>query len=114
MSDDKGLPSTPEEATEFMGELTFDHPPTPQEEADLLASLPPDGSDIMVVRSLRLPMETDLAVVAAAKAAGVTKTAWIRQAIDMALSMQAEEDEPISRADALRALTMLRPVRHVA
>ena len=68
----------------------------------------------MVVRSLRLPMELDEAVAAAAKAANVQKSTWIRQAIEMALAVQAEEDQPISRADALRALTLLRPIRRVA
>jgi hypothetical protein len=59
-------------------------------------------------------MEVDEAVVAAAQAAGVPKTTWIRQAIEMALAVQAEEDQPISRADALRALTLLRPLRRAA
>lgn len=54
------------------------------------------------------------AVAAAAKAAAVPKTTWIRQAIEMALAAQAEDDEPISRADALRALALLRPARRVA
>jgi hypothetical protein len=44
----------------------------------------------------------------------ITKTAWIRQAIEMALAVQADDDQPISRAEALRALTLLRPARHVA
>lgn len=114
MTDAKGLPQTPEEAQEFMANLTFDQPATPEEEADLLATLPPPGSEVMVVRSVRLPVETELAVEAAAKAAGVPKTVWIRQAIETALVMQAEEDQPISRADALRALTLLRPVRRPA
>ncbi|HYN97673.1 MAG TPA: hypothetical protein VES42_27865 [Pilimelia sp.] len=115
MSDDeRHLPRTAEEAAELMNSLTFDPPPTPQQEADLLAALPPEGSPVMVVRSLRLPMDVDDAVAAAAQADGVTKTAWIRQAIEMALSLQAADDQPISRTDALRALTLLRPVRRVA
>jgi hypothetical protein len=32
----------------------------------------------------------------------------------MALAVQAEEDQPIPRADALRALTLLRPIRRAA
>jgi predicted DNA-binding protein len=114
MTHERGLPETPEEAQGFMAGLTFGQPPTPEEEADLLATLPPPGSEVMVVRSVRLPVETELAVEAAAKAAGVPKTTWIRQAIETALVMQAEEDQPISRADALRALTLLRPVRRSA
>lgn len=114
MSNDQGLPRTPQEAADLMNNLTFDTPPAPEREAELLEALPPQGSEIMVVRSLRLPMELDESVAAAAKVAGVTKTAWIRQAIEIVLTMQAEDDQPISRADALRALTLLRPVRRVA
>ncbi len=113
MTDEK-LPQTAEQVREFMDSLTFTDPPTEREAADLLASLPPKGSPVMVVRSLRLPVETDEAVVAAARDAGVSKTTWIRQAIDMALAVQADEDEPISRADAIRALTLLRPAHRMA
>ncbi|HEX6970048.1 MAG TPA: hypothetical protein VF174_14735 [Micromonosporaceae bacterium] len=114
MSAEPRLPRTPREVDELMENLTFDAPPTAEEEAALLDSLPPAGSEVMVVRSLRLPLELDEAVTSAAKAAGVAKSTWIRQAIEMTLAMQAEEDQPISRADALRALTLLRPVRRVA
>ena len=114
MSEERKLPRTAEEVRELMENLTFGPPPTPEEEAALLRSLPPAGSEVMVVRSLRLPMELDEAVAAAAKAANVQKSTWIRQAIEMALAVQAEEDQPISRADALRALTLLRPIRRVA
>jgi predicted DNA-binding protein len=111
---DERLPQTAEQIREFMDNLTFTDPPTEQEAADLLAALPPKGSPVMVVRSLRLPVETDEAVVAAARSAGLSKTTWIRQAIDMALAVQADEDEPISRADAIRALSLLRPAHRAA
>jgi hypothetical protein len=114
MSDERGLPRTPEEIGVFMQNLTFEPPPTEEQEAALSAALPPTGSEVMVVRSLRLPIEVDEAVAAAARAAGMPKTAWIRQAIEMALALQAEEDQPISRAEALQALTLLRPVRRAA
>ena len=115
MNENKGLPQTPEEAAAFMAGLTFTAAPaTDEDQNDLLATLPPPGSEVMVVRSLRLSLETDEAVAAAARDAGVTKTAWIRQAIDIVLTMQSEDDQPISRADALRALTLLRPARRVA
>jgi len=116
MSDRRELPRTPDEVAAFMNNLTFEPPPSSEqeEEEDLLASLPPAGSEVMVVRSLRLPLEVDEAVAAAAREAGVPKTAWIRQAIEMALASQSEADEPISRAEAVRALTLLRPVRRAA
>ncbi|MER5337857.1 hypothetical protein [Micromonospora sp. NPDC002717] len=113
MSDNQHLPSTPEEVAALMNNLTFEPPPTPEREAELLASLP-EAAEVMVVRSLRMPIDLDEAVAAAAKEAGVTKTAWIRQAIEIVLTMQSDDDQPISRADALRALTLLRPVRRAA
>ena len=112
MSDER-LPRTPDEVGAFMDGLVFDAPPDARTEAALLDSLPAD-SQVMVVRSVRLPAEMDEAVAAAARAANMPKTTWIRQAIETALALADEEDQPISRADALRALTLLRPVRHVA
>ncbi|HLL66304.1 MAG TPA: hypothetical protein VK453_11235 [Micromonosporaceae bacterium] len=114
MSEERGLPRTAEEVGAFMTGLTFEPPAGPRQEEALLAALPAPGSDVMVVRSLRLPIEVDQAVADAARVAGVAKTAWIRQAIETSLALQAEEDQPISRAEALRALTLLRPARHVA
>jgi hypothetical protein len=110
MSSTPGLPTTPDE----VGALIFDPPSAPDREDDLPASLPQAGSEVMVVRSLRLPSAVDDAVAAAARAAGVPKTTWIRQAIETSLALQAEEDQPISRIEALRALTLLRPARRVA
>jgi predicted DNA-binding protein len=114
MSHDEDLPQTPEQLAAFMERLSFDPPPAPADEQALLDALPPAGSAVMVVRSLRLPVELDEAVAAAAAATEVPKTTWIRQAIEMALAVQAEDDQPISRAEALRALTLLRPARHIA
>jgi predicted DNA-binding protein len=114
MSDEHRLPQTPAEVGRFMADLSFEPPPAPEHEARLLASLPPVESDVMVVRSLRLPIEVDEQIAKAAQAAGVPKSAWIRQAIEIALALQADEDQPISRVEALRALTLLRPARRVA
>ena len=114
MSGKPDLPATPDEVVAFLDNLVFDPPATPEVEQALLASLPPAGSEVMVVRSLRLPIAVDEAVAAAARAADIPKTTWIRQAIETSLTLQAEEDQPISRAEALRALTLLRPARRVA
>lgn len=114
MSKQHDLPQTPDELGAFLSDLTFDPAPAAEDEAALLQSLPPAGSAVMVVRSLRLPADLDQAVAEAARAAEMPKTTWIRQAIEMALAVQAEDDQPISRAEALRALTLLRPARHVA
>ena len=114
MSHNNELPQTPKDVAAFMDSLTIEPPPTAEDEAAGIDALPPAGSDVMIVRSLRLPLELDQAVAAAAKAVELPKTTWIRQAIEMGLAVQAEDDQPISRAEALRALALLRPVRHVA
>jgi hypothetical protein len=72
MSQNNELPRTPDGLAAFMDGLTFEPAPTAQEEAALIDSLPPAGSDVMVVRSLRLPLELDQAVAAAAKAAEIS------------------------------------------
>jgi predicted DNA-binding protein len=68
----------------------------------------------VAVRLLRLPLELDEAVADAVQYLDVPKSTWIRQAIEMALAVQVEEDQPISRGDALRTLTLLRPIHRAA
>ncbi len=106
------VPGDADEVSAFMDGLRFDPGSDSQQEAALLDTLP-NVAEIMVVRSLRLPLDLDQAVSSAAQAAEVSKSTWIRQAIETALGIQSEEDEPISRADALCMLTLLRPVHPV-
>jgi predicted DNA-binding protein len=68
---------------------------------------PPPGSEVMVVRSLRLSLELDTRLKAAAQARGVPMSTLIREWIELEL-VALEQDQPISRADALRALTAHR------
>lgn len=71
--------------------------------------LPPPGAPVMVVRSLRLPVELDTRVKAAAEQRGVPTSTLIREWIEQELTA-LDHDEPISRADALRALAGVRAV----
>jgi predicted DNA-binding protein len=64
---------------------------------------------VMVVRSLRLPFELDQKLKAAAQRRGVRTSTLIREWIELELTA-LEDDQPISRADALRALATLRPM----
>jgi predicted DNA-binding protein len=64
---------------------------------------------VMVVRSLRLPVELDRRVKAAAEKRGVPTSTLVREWIELELTA-LENDQPISRADALRALAALRPI----
>ena len=71
--------------------------------------VPPRGAPVMVVRSLRLPFELDQRLKAAAKRRGVPTSTLVREWIELELTA-LEDDQPISRADALRALAALRPM----
>lgn len=109
MSEDQGLPRTPDEVRAFMDDLTFEPAPAPEQEKTLLDELPERGTPVMVVRSIRLPGDLHERVKKVAAQRGVPTTTLIREWIELELSA-LENDEPISRADALRALAALRPV----
>jgi hypothetical protein len=70
----------------------------------------PGGADqVMVPRSVRWPLELDLRVKSAAAARGLTMSQLIREWAELELA-GLENDQPISRSDALRALAGLRPI----
>ena len=95
------LPERPEDVQPFMDGLTF---------SEETAELPPRPTEpVMVVRSLRLPVDLDQRVKAAAQGRGVAMSALVREWIELELTA-LEQDQPISRADALRALASLRPL----
>jgi predicted DNA-binding protein len=96
------LPHRPEDVQPLMDGLQFSNEP---------AQLPPRPEDttVMVVRSLRLPLELDRRLKAAATGRGVPMSTLLREWIELEL-LGLEQDQPISRADALRALASLRPL----
>ena len=96
------LPERPEDIRAFMESLEFDGDAAEDE-------VPPRGAPVMVVRSLRLPFELDQRLKAAAKRRGVPTSTLVREWIELELTA-LEDDQPISRADALRALAALRPM----
>lgn len=77
------------------------------------AQLPPAPGEPMVVRSLRLPVDVHQRINAMAARHGISASTLMREWIETQLAAM-EDDQPISRSDALRALTMLRPVRQAA
>ena len=95
------LPKRPEDIRAFMESLEFDGDAAEDE-------VPPRGAPVMV-RSLRLPFELDQRLKAAAKRRGVPTSTLVREWIELELTA-LEDDQPISRADALRALAALRPM----
>jgi predicted DNA-binding protein len=96
------LPKRPEDVRAFVESLEFGADATEEE-------LPPRGATVMIVRSLRLPFELDRRVKAAAERRGVPTSTLVREWIELELTA-LEDDQPISRADALRALASLRPI----
>lgn len=99
------LPERPEDVRPFMDGLTF------SEES---AELPPAPTEpVMVVRSLRLPVDLDQRLKRAARSRGVPMSTLVREWIELELAA-LENDQPISRADALRALAALRPLNGAA
>ena len=87
---------------EFMDSLTFgaDAPAPP---------IPDEEHPVMVVRSVRWPLALDARLKAAAQARGVSMSQLVRDWVELELTA-LENDQPISRADALRALASLRPL----
>ncbi len=91
-----------QDPNEFMDSLTFG--------ADAPAPPVPDAEHpVMVVRSVRWPLGLDARLKAAAQARGVSMSQLVRDWVELELTA-LENDQPISRADALRALASLRPL----
>jgi predicted DNA-binding protein len=97
------LPDRAEDLGPFLDNLQFTDEPT--------AAPPPpaDTTTVMVVRSLRLPLDLDQRLKTAAAARGVPTSTLVRDWIELELTA-LDNDQPISRADALRALATLRPL----
>lgn len=107
---DNTFPTTPQGVDELMDSLVFDDAPV--RESDVPPPMAP-GEDIMVVRSLRIPLDMDQSIKAEAQARGITMSELIRDWLAVELAALAD-DQPISRADALRALAGVRPIHHRA
>lgn len=62
----------------------------------------------VVVRSLRLPLQLDRRLRAVAERRGIPASTLVRQWVESEL-VALEDDQLISRADAVRALAAVRP-----
>lgn len=84
-------------------------PITPEQEAELLALLPPPGqpdAPLNVARSLRLPVDLNRRLEDAAESAGIPVSAFIRRAIESALAGR-DRTNLVSLDDVYRALGSL-------
>ncbi|MPZ28525.1 MAG: hypothetical protein GEV12_19525 [Micromonosporaceae bacterium] len=82
--------------------------PTPQEQAKLLAQLPPADPDapITVVTSLRMPLELKQRVEAAAAADGMSTSTFMRHALEKVLAGR-DRTNLVNVDDVIRALRSL-------
>jgi len=78
------------------GAITIGPVPTPQGQAELLASLPPPDAPVSVVRPIRLPVEIDSTVKALAGARGVSMSALIRQWIEAGIAEASQTPDPVT------------------
>jgi len=99
----------PDELRRFLDELR-PMPTTPEQEARLLAALPPADPDapMVVVRSLRLPLELNQRLEDAAKTDGVSASAFIRRAVESALAGH-DRTNLVNIEDVIRAVRSVPP-----
>jgi predicted DNA-binding protein len=99
----------PDELRRFLDELR-PMPTTPEHEARLLAALPPADPDapMVVVRSLRLPLELNQRLEDAAKTDGVSASAFIRRAVESALAGH-DRTNLVNIEDVIRAVRSVPP-----
>lgn len=97
---------------EMIDNLVSEPVSSPEEEAALLASLPPAEPEapMNVVTSLRLPVELKQRLDAAAQAEGVTPSTYIRRAIESALAGR-DKANLVNLDDVIRAI---KSVPHAA
>jgi predicted DNA-binding protein len=102
---------TPQDVHALVDGLVFSDETVAQEDLPPVAA--PDD-DALVPRSFKLPLRLDRGLEELAKARGLTKSDLVREYLEIQyateMATRHSEDEPISRADALRALAALRPL----
>jgi predicted DNA-binding protein len=107
--DPRELAEAQKAAEEFAsGNITFDHSTQVDDQDVPPADLTEQPS--MVVTSLRMPLDLYLRIKAAADRRGTTMAALLRGWAELELATE-EDDRPISRHEALRALTSVPPLR---
>lgn len=99
-----------ERAGELVDNLTFQPADTPEEEAALLACLPPADrtAPMTVVTSLRLPLELKQRVDAAARAEGMSPSTWLRRAAESVLAGR-DRTNLVNIEDVIRAVRAVPP-----
>jgi len=106
VSDLRLLEMSADEVNDMIDNLTPEPVATPQEEAALLAALPPvteSASLASVVSSLRLPVDLKQRLDTAAQAEGVSASMYIRRAIEAALAGR-DRSKLVNLDDVIQAI----------
>lgn len=113
VSDLRLLDMSPDEVNDMIDNLTSEPVSTPEEEAALLATLPPPpepNAPMTVVTSLRLPLDLKQRIDAAAAAEGMSASTFIRRAVESVLAGQ-DKTNLVNLDDVIRAI---KSVPHAA
>ncbi|HEU4426922.1 MAG TPA: ribbon-helix-helix protein, CopG family [Pilimelia sp.] len=113
VSDLRLLDMSPDEVNDMIDNLTSEPVSTPEEEAALLATLPPPpepNAPMTVVTSLRLPLDLKQRIDAAAEAEGMSASTFIRRAVESVLAGR-DKTNLVNLDDVIRAI---RSVPHAA
>ncbi|MCM6772446.1 hypothetical protein NDR87_00815 [Nocardia sp. CDC159] len=108
---EQDFPTSADDVRALMDRLSFRDEPVPA------GQLPPrlqPGEDIMVTTSIRLPLALHTRIKELAEQRGVGVSTLIREWSEAAVTDLDDHDELISRADVLRALASIHPVRHAS
>ncbi|MEU7769180.1 CopG family transcriptional regulator [Nocardia sp. NPDC049190] len=103
-------PTNPTDVRDLLSGLEYSD--VPVDPGEVPPSLRPEDT-VTVTTSLRIPLDLHQRVKKAAEQRNVSMSALIRDWIELELAT-LENDQPISRADALRALAALHPLRRSA
>ena len=70
--------------------------------------LPPPGSEVMIARSARIPIELDQWLRDTAERKGIRPSELARELMELGRTMYEADDHPVSLAEAMAALAALR------
>jgi predicted DNA-binding protein len=106
VSDLRLLGMSADEVGDMIDNLASEPVSTPEEEAALLATLPPPSdanAPMTVVTSLRLPLELKRRIDAAAEAEGMSASTFIRRAVESVLTGR-DKTNLVNVDDVIRAI----------
>lgn len=99
----------PEQVAALLDDPTLIWEDVPADQAPPVAQEQPADAETMVVRTVRMPQDIDRRIGEEAAARGLNWSEMVREFVRTSLAA-LDDDQPISRADALRALAGVHPL----